>query len=84
MNRSDLEEISGEEMAGEGGLWVAVLLSLIQDLESPSSRSEHQEAKRIILCREGYFDLMAEALSVDPAALQRRIIRCMKNRRCDF
>jgi len=84
MNRSEIEEISGEEMVGEGGLWVAVLLSLIQNIESPSSRPEHQEAKRIILQREGCFDLMAAVLSVDPDALQRRIIRYMKNRSCEL
>lgn len=80
MTRTEIEEISGERFAGDGGLWVAVLVTLMKDLESPSRRQDHEAARRIILQREGCFDLMSEALGIDPAELQRRIIAALKKK----
>jgi len=80
MTRTKIEEISGEQFVGEGGLWAAVLISLIQDLESPSRRSDHETARRIILQREGCFDLMSGALGIEPAELQQRILAVLKRR----
>lgn len=84
MNRSQAEQISEEVLKGETGLWLTVLISLLRDIEEPCRRSGYEEARRIILFREGCFDIMAAALNLEPGELQKRILSALRRRGIDL
>lgn len=84
MNRSEAEKISEEVIRGEIGLWLAVLISLMCDIEDPCRHGGYEEARRIILFREGCFDIMASAFELEPGELQKRILSALRRRGFDL
>lgn len=84
MNRSEAEYLSEEVLKGEIGLWLAVLIGLLRDIEDPSRRSGFEEARRIVAFREGCFDIMAAALNLEPGELQKRILSALQRRGIDL
>jgi hypothetical protein len=84
LNRSQAEYESNETLKGEAGLWLAILIGLLRDIEDPCRRSAFEEARRIILFKEGCFNIMADALNLQPGELQKRIIRALKRRGIDL
>ena len=84
MNRSQVEYLSNELLEGEHGLWLTVLIGLLKDIENPLHRKGYQEARRIILKKEGCFPILAEALGLESDALQKRILRSLMRKGIDL
>ncbi|MBU2623434.1 MAG: hypothetical protein KKD92_14070 [Proteobacteria bacterium] len=80
LNRLAIEEIAGEKISGEKGLWVAVLVNILNDLQAPTLDSKQEEAKRIVLQMEGCFNILAETFDLEPKILQKRIIKSLRRR----
>jgi hypothetical protein len=77
MNRIDIELETGETFDGVEGLWLAVLIGIMDDCMNPQSPS-HREAERIIHNLEPPLPLIAAILEINPGALQKRIIRAVE------
>ena len=79
MGRIEIELQTGESFAGVEGLWLVILLNLLQDLSDPGS-PDHLEAKRIIDRGEYPLSMIAAVLETDPEDLQERIVRALRGR----
>lgn len=68
----------------EEGLWAAVLLNIMNEIEASEDRDGYEQAKLIIMEPEGGpLPFIAAALGLDTGELQRKIIRWLKKRgRC--
>jgi hypothetical protein len=77
MGRTEIELQTGESFTGIEGLWLVILLNLLQDLLDPGS-PDHLEAKRIIDRGEYPLSMIAAVLETDPEDLQRRIVRALR------
>ena len=62
---------------GPAGLWIAVLITFIQDIENPKCRADFERAREIVINRSGCFDMIATAAKYDPEGLQRRLVKAM-------
>jgi len=66
---------------GEEGLWAAVLLDILNEIESPADQAGFEQARRIIMEPEsGCLSFIAAALGLETGALQKKIIRRLKRR----
>jgi hypothetical protein len=73
MKRSD-PEFEGL-FYGEAGLWSAVLLGILEEIEKPSNPSEYNQARRIVEEPEtGCLPFVADALGLAVEELQRKIL----------
>lgn len=80
MKRSD-PEFDGL-FHGEEGLWAAVLLNVLEDLESPIDRVALDHARRIIRDPgSGCLPIIAGALGISLNELHKQIILYLKKRR---
>jgi hypothetical protein len=67
---------------GEEGLWAAVLLDILNEIEQPADKGACEQARRIIMEPEsGCLPFIADALGITPDELQRRIIRHLQKKR---
>jgi hypothetical protein len=68
--------------AGEEGLWAAVLLNILEDIEDPKDRAGREQARRIVMePGSGCLPFIANALGISIGQLQKKIIRYLKKRR---
>jgi len=66
---------------GEEGLWAAVLLDILSEIEAPEDRYGSEQAKRIILEPEsGCLSFIAAALGLETRELQKMVIRRLEKR----
>lgn len=64
---------------GEEGLWSAVLLVILSEIEKPRDQAGYEQARRIIVEPENScLPIIAAALGLDTGELQRKIIRRLK------
>ena len=84
MSRIEIEDLAGEKFSGEKGLWVAVLVNILNDILAPVSDSKQKEARQIVLRMDGCFFLLAETFDLEPLVLQKRILKALRRRGCDF
>ena len=79
MNRND--SILDGLLHGETGLWAAVLLDILNEIEAPEDRRGSEQARRIITEPEsGCLTFIAAALGLETRELQKKIIRRLKKR----
>lgn len=84
MRRIEIEELAGEKFSGEKGLWVAVLVNILNDILAPVSDSKQEEARQIVLHMDGCFKLLAETFDLEPLVLQKRILKALQRRGIDL
>jgi len=84
LNRSKAEYLSDEVLKGEVGLWLSILINLLRDIEDPCRRFGYEESRRIILFKEGCFNIMADAFDLEPGELQKRILKALRRRGIDL
>jgi len=79
LNRND--SILDGLLHGETGLWAAVLLDILNEIEAPADRPGHDRAIRIVMEPEtGSLPIIASALGIETVELQKMIIRRLKRR----
>ncbi len=67
---------------GEDGLWSAVLLDILNEIEAPAGKAEYEQTRRIIMAPEnGCLPFIAAALGLGTYELQRKIIRHLQKKR---
>lgn len=80
MKRDDPKLVG--QMQGEAGLWAAVLLNVLNELEAPRNRDGLEQSRRIITDPDNScLFLIAAALGLETGDLQGKIIRYLKKKR---
>jgi len=80
MKRND-HELDGL-LHSESGLWSAVLLDILNEIEAPADQASYEQAKRIITDPgSGCLPFIAAALDLETGELQRKIARYLQKKR---
>lgn len=67
---------------GEEGLWSAVLLDILNEIEAPADQASYDQVKGIITePGSGCLPFIAAALDLDAGELQRKITRYLQKKR---
>lgn len=66
----------------EEGLWFAVLLNILDEIEAPTGKAEYEQARRLILePKNGCLPFIAAALGLDTGELHKKIIHHLQKKR---
>jgi len=69
-------------LQSESGLWSAVLLDILNEIEAPADQASYDQAKKIITDPgSGCLPFIAAALDLDTSELQKKVTRYLQKKR---